>query len=323
MNAVTAIPRPSLIRRRGWLGGNLGDRAFLTLTALFAASVFAVILLLLVELVRTAWPSLQTFGWGFIIKSTWDPVAQVFGGLPFIYGTLVSSFLALLIAVPVGLGAALFLAELSPGWLRTPVSFLVELLAAVPSVIYGLWGVFVLVPALRPVQAWLGEHFGFLPLFTGPPYGIGMLAAGLILAIMVLPFITAVSREVLRAVPRAQHEAAYAVGATQWEVLRGPVWRYARPGIFGAAILGLGRALGETMAVTMVIGNRADISASLFAPGYTMASLLANEFSEAPGGLYIAALIEIALLLFVITIIVNALARLLIWSVARSAPARG
>jgi len=193
----------------------------------------------------------------------------------------------------------------------------IELLAAVPSIVYGLWGVFVLVPLLRPVEAWLGVHFGFIPLFQGAPYGIGMLAAGLILAIMILPYITAVSREVLQAVPPTQREAAYALGSTRWEAICGPVLRYARSGILGAIILGLGRALGETMAVTMVIGNRAEISASLFNPAYTMASLLANEFAEATGDLHIASLVQVALVLFVLTIIINAIARLMIWSVAK------
>jgi phosphate transport system permease protein len=224
------------------------------------------------------------------------------------------------LAVPISLGGAVFLAEFCPAGLRNPLSFMVELLAAVPSVVYGIWGIFVLVPFLRPLQAWLGGHFGQIPLFSGPPYGIGMMAAGLILSIMILPIITAVSRDVLRAVPVSQREAAYALGATRWEAIRGPVLRYARAGILGAIILGLGRALGETMAVTMVIGNTPSISPSLFAPAYTMPSLLANEFTEATGRLHTAALMEIALILFIVTIAVNAIARLLIWSVARGAP---
>ena len=227
-----------------------------------------------------------------------------------------SSLLALVIAVPLGIGAAVFLSELAPSWISPAISFLIELLAAVPSVVYGLWGIFVLAPWLRTqVQPALGSALGFLPLFQGPPYGVGMLAAGLILAIMVVPFIIAVSREVLLAVPDSQREAALALGATRWETTRLAVLRYARSGLIGAILLGLGRALGETMAVTMVIGNRAEISASLFAPGYTMASLIANEFAEATSDLYLSALIEVGLLLFVVTVIVNALARLLVWSV--------
>ena len=227
-----------------------------------------------------------------------------------------SSALALLIAVPLGIGAAVFLSEVAPPWISPPISFLIELLAAIPSVVYGLWGIFVLAPWLRTqVQPALGATLGFLPLFQGPPYGVGMLAAGLILAIMVVPFIIAVSREVLLAVPNAQREAALALGATRWEVTRLAVLRYARSGLIGAILLGLGRAIGETMAVTMVIGNRAEISASLFAPGYTMASMIANEFAEATSNLYLSALIEVGLLLFAVTVIVNALARLLVWSV--------
>src|SRR5438477_265098 len=229
---------------------------------------------------------------------------------------VVTSLLALLIAVPLGVGAAIYLAELAPAWIRPPLAFLVELVAAVPSVIYGLWGIFVLAPLLRTwVQPFLGATLGFLPLFQGPPYGVGMLAAGIILTIMAVPFITAVSREVLLAVPNTQREAALALGATRWETTRMAVLRYGRSGLVGAILLGLGRALGETMAVTMVIGNRPEVALSLFAPGYTMASVIANEFTEATSDLYLSALIEIGLLLFVVTVIVNALARLLVWSV--------
>ena len=252
----------------------------------------------------------------FLYTSTWDPVAERFGAVPFVFGTLVSSLLALLIAVPLGLGAAIYLAELAPRWMRSPMAFLVELVAAVPSVVYGLWGIFVLAPLLRTwVQPALGKTLGFLPLFQGPPYGVGMLAAGIILAIMVVPFITAVGREVLLAVPNTQREAALALGATRWETTRIAVLRYGRSGLIGAILLGLGRALGETMAVTMVIGNRPEVAMSLFAPGYTMASVIANEFSEATSDLYLAALVEIGLLLLVVTMIVNGFARLLVWSV--------
>jgi phosphate transport system permease protein len=269
--------------------------------------------------VALCWESreaIRAFGLRFLVTSHWDPVAGEFGALPFIYGTLLSSLLALLIAVPLSLGAAIFLAELAPAWIRPPVAFLIEMLAAVPSVVYGLWGIFVLVPWLRDwVQPALAATLGFLPLFQGPPYGIGMLAAGLILSIMVVPYITSVSREVLLAVPGSQREAALGLGATRWEATRIAVLRYGRSGLIGAILLGLGRALGETMAVTMVIGNRPEIAASLFAPGYTMASVLANEFTEATSDLYVSALVEIGLLLLLITVLVNGFARLLVWSV--------
>jgi phosphate transport system permease protein len=309
----TRAPQP----RRRWLRNNLSDRLFWGLTLLSAAGLLALILLLAGELVRGSRLSLGEFGWDFVVQRKWDPVRLIFGALPAIFGTLVSSGLALLLAVPISFGAAIFLSELAPPWLRNPISFLIELLAALPSVVYGLWGIFVLIPILRPAEAWLGQHLGFLPIFQGPPLGLGMLAAGLVLAIMILPYITAVSREVLLAVPASQKEAAYALGATHWEALRGPVFRYARAGLLGGVILGLGRALGETMAVTMVIGNAPEISASLFSPAYTMASVLANEFAEATTPLHISALVEIALLLFVITIIINAIARLLVWSVTK------
>jgi phosphate transport system permease protein len=300
----------------------LGDRVYRTL---ILASVWLVLLLaagLVAALTWESWAAMRAFGLRFLVTSHWDPVAGEFGALPFIYGTLVSSLLALLIAVPLSLGAAIFLAELAPAWVRPPVSFLIEMLAAVPSVVYGLWGIFVLVPWLRDwVQPALGRSLGFLPLFQGPPYGIGMLAAGLILSIMIVPYITSVSREVLLAVPGSQREAALGLGATRWETTRIAVLRYGRSGLIGAILLGLGRALGETMAVTMVIGNRPEVSISLFAPGYTMASVLANEFTEATSDLYVSALVEIGLLLLVVTVLVNGLARLLVWSVG--GPARG
>lgn len=308
----------STTRARRWLQNSpLGDRIFRGSTLLFAAVLLAMVVLIWLLLTKGAMLALAKFGLAFITSSTWDPVRNVYGALPAIYGTLVTSAIALIIAVPISLGTAVFLSELAPRWLRGPVSFLVELLAALPSVVYGLWGVFVLVPALRPVEVWLGEHFGFIPLFQGAPYGIGLLAAGLILAVMILPIITAISREVLTAVPASQKQAAYALGATRWEALRGPVLRYVRVGLLGAVILGLGRAMGETMAVTMVIGNRPEISASLFSPAYTMASVLANEFAEATDPLHTSALIEIALLLLALTVLVNIVARLLVWSVTK------
>ncbi|HEX2441029.1 MAG TPA: phosphate ABC transporter permease subunit PstC [Methylomirabilota bacterium] len=281
-----------------------------------AGSLVLLVVAIVVEMAHRALPAVRTFGLSFLYRSIWDPVAEQFGAVPFIYGTVLSSLLALLVAVPLGIGAAIYLAEIAPDWVRAPIAFLVELVAAVPSVVYGLWGVFVLAPLLRTwVQPALGKTLGFLPLFQGPPYGVGMLAAGIILAIMVVPFITAVSREVLLAVPRTQREAALALGATRWETTRIAVLRYGRSGLIGAVLLGLGRALGETMAVTMVIGNRPEVAISLFAPGYTMASVIANEFTEATSDLYLAALIEIGLLLFVLTVAVNGLARLLVWSV--------
>lgn len=309
------LPRPRFSPSTRTMG-RWGDHLFRLLIRVSALSLLVIVLGMLAVMVREAFPSIRAFGWRFLFTSTWDPVAQHFGALPLIYGTIVSSVLALLIAVPLGIGAAVYLAEVTPAWVRPPISFLIELLAAVPSVVYGLWGIFVLAPWLRTqVQPALGATLGFLPLFQGPPYGVGMLAAGLILAIMVVPFIVAVSQEVLLAVPNTQREAALALGATRWETTRLAVLRYARSGLIGAVLLGLGRALGETMAVTMVIGNRPEISASLFAPGYTMASLIANEFTEATSSLYVSALVEVGLLLFVVTVIVNALARLLVWSV--------
>src|SRR3990172_803736 len=285
----------------------VGDRVF---SLLIRAAVWAVVLVgaaLVLVMIVAALPSVKAFGWRFPVTSTWDPVASSFGALPFVYGTVVSSLLALLIALPLSLGAAIYLAEFAPPTIRSAIAFLIELLAAIPSVVYGLWGIFVLAPWLRQwVQPALGASLGFLPLFQGPPYGVGMLAAGLILAIMIVPFITAVGQEVLLAVPNVQREAALALGATRWETTRLAVLRYGRSGLIGAVLLGLGRALGETMAVTMVIGNRPEISTSLFAPGYTMASVLANEFAEATSDLYLSALIEIGLLLLGVTIVVNA-----------------
>ncbi|HEV2292081.1 MAG TPA: phosphate ABC transporter permease subunit PstC [Gemmatimonadales bacterium] len=299
-----------------------GDRIFrIVLTA--AAAVIPILLVALVwELWVGSLPAIHRFGASFLVRDVWDPVAGDFGAFPLIVGTLVSSFLALVIAVPLALGVAIFLTEFAPKWIRQPISFLVELLAAVPSVVFGLWGIFVLVPFLRStVFPFLRQALGFLPFFQGPIYGPSMLAAAVILAIMILPFIMSVAREVLTAVPGAQREAALALGATRWEAVATAVVPYARSGIVGAGILGLGRALGETMAVTMLIGNTHDISASLFAPGYTMAAVIANEFSEAATPLHFAALTYVALTLFGLTVLVNAGARLLIWRVARGSGA--
>jgi phosphate transport system permease protein len=299
------------------------DKVFRSFVVLCALAIMVVVGLIVFELLRESRPSVIKFGFKFLTKQIWDPVAEDFGALPFIYGTLVSSIVALIIAVPLSVGTALFLTELCPLRLRGILSLLVELLSAIPSVIYGLWGIFVLSPFLRVhVEPFLAKYFGWTGLFSGPKYGWGMLAAGVILAIMILPIIASITREVVTAVPRVQREAALALGATRWEMLRMAVLRNARPGIFGAVILGLGRALGETMAVTMVIGNRPEIAKSLFAPGHTLASVIANEFSEAVGATYLSALVEMALVLFVVTLIVNALAGLLVWSVTRGMPAR-
>ena len=313
---VTGLSLSSADVRARAAPANLGDRILRVVLRGAALSLVLLVVGMVAEMLLRATPAIRAFGFSFLYTSTWDPVAERFGAVPFVFGTLVSSLLALLIAVPLGLGAAIYLAELAPRWMRSPMAFLVELVAAVPSVVYGLWGIFVLAPLLRTwVQPALGKTLGFLPLFQGPPYGVGMLAAGIILAIMVVPFITAVGREVLLAVPNTQREAALALGATRWETTRIAVLRYGRSGLIGAILLGLGRALGETMAVTMVIGNRPEVAMSLFAPGYTMASVIANEFSEATSDLYLAALVEIGLLLLVVTVIVNGFARLLVWSV--------
>ncbi|CAN5565152.1 phosphate ABC transporter permease subunit PstC [soil metagenome] len=266
--------------------------------------------------------SRDAFGWDFIFSKEWDPVKQQFGALTFVYGTVVSSLLALMISVPVSLGVAVFLSEIITKSLRTPVSFLVEILAAIPSIIYGFWGIFVLAPFMRnTVQPFLQAAFGFLPIFKGTPYGTGLLTAAVILAIMITPIISSISRDVLKAIPTAQREAAYALGATRWEAIKMALLN-ARSGILGASVLGLGRAIGETMAVTMVIGNRADISSSLFDPAYSMSSVIANEFAEASGQLHLSSLIEVGLLLFVVTFIINSFARLLIYSFSRKTEGR-
>jgi len=290
---------------------------------LCGVAVVALLGLIVYQLVVGSELSWHAFGWKFFGQSDWNPVEDSYGALPFIYGTIVSSLLALVIAVPLSLGVAVFITEMCPIGLRGILSFTTELLAAIPSVVYGLWAIFVLVPVIREyVEPFLAKTLGWTGLFSGPPYGIGMLAAGVILAIMIIPIISSITREVLTVVPQHQREAVLALGATRWEMIRMGVLRNARAGIVGAIILGLGRALGETMAVTMVIGNRPEIAKSLFAPGYTMASVLANEFTEATGDLYLSALIEIGLALFFVTIVVNALARFMVWSVTRGQPAR-
>ena len=292
------------------------DRLFRLGTGFFALLVVLLVGGIAFELYDNSRLSIQKFGWHFWQTTTWDPVAGDFGALPFIWGTLYSSLLALVISTPIALGIAIFLSELSPRFLRTPLAFLTELLAAIPSIVYGLWGIFVLVPIVRQIEVHTPDWLKKAPLFTGPPLGVGMLAAGLILAVMVIPFTSSVAREVLKAVPATQREAAYALGATRWEAIQAAL-RYGRTGIAGAIMLGFGRAIGETMAVTMVIGNNPRISSSLFAAQHTMAAVIANEFTEADTDLYLNALIEIGLVLFVITLVINALSRLLIWSVNR------
>jgi len=293
------------------------DLGFRFGTGAFASCLIVIVCAIGLLLARDGWLSIQKFGLSFWASQIWNPVSGEFGALPFIWGTLYSSFLALLIATPISIGIAVFIAEMSPAVLRQPLVFLTELLAAIPSIVYGLWGIFVLVPAVRSIQTSLPEVARLLPLFSGPPLGLGMLAAALVLAIMVIPFTSSIAREVLKSVPAAQREGAYALGATRLEAIRAALF-YARTGIFGGIMLGFGRALGETMAVTMVIGNNPRVSLSLFAPQHTMAAVIANEFSEASDQLYLSALVEIGLVLFTITLIVNSLSRLLIWSMTRS-----
>ena len=299
-----------------------GDRVFRWVLTVGALAIPVLLGFLVFELWLGSRLAIEKFGLDFVTTSTWDPVSEQFGAFPLIFGTLISSLVALVIAVPLSLGVAIYLSEFAPKSIRQPVAFLIGLLAAIPSVVYGLWGIFVLIPILRTsVFPFLRDTLGFLPLFDGAIYGPSMLSAGIILAIMVMPYVMSVSREVLLAVPDTQREAALALGATRWEAVITAILPYARSGIVGAVILGLGRALGETMAVTMLIGNRHEISASLFAPGYTMAAAIANEFTEAVGNMHLSALAYVAFLLFVVTVLVNAGARLLIWRVARGSGA--
>jgi len=297
--------------------GNTGDAVFRVLMFLVALLMVGIVVAMVVALSADAMASIRQFGFGFLTSQRWDPIKGEFGALPFIYGTVASSLIALLISVPFSLGIAIFLVEQAPHYISRPVGFLVELLAAIPSVVYGLWGIFVLAPFLRNyIEPALTRVLGWLPLFKGTITGIGLLTGGIILAIMVTPIISAVVRDVLAAVPGSQREAALALGATKWEMIR-VVLVNGAPGIAGAVILGLGRALGETMAVTMVIGNRPQISLSLFEPSYTIASAIANEFTEATGDLYLSALVELGLILFLVTFVVNGIARVLVWSVTR------
>jgi phosphate transport system permease protein len=320
---VTTLPVDWLEKDRRKLrvdASAFGDKFYEGLTAACALVIPGLVIAIALAVFVAAWPAFSKLGFSIITTSDWDVAGGHFGAAPALFGTLVSSAVALVIATPLAIGIAIFLSEFSPLWLRQPIGFLVDLLAAIPSVVYGLWGIFVLIPLLRTsVMPFLRDtlHLGSTPFFTGPAYGPSMLAAGIILAIMALPYISSVSREVLMAVPRSQREAALALGATRWEMIRDAVIPYAKSGIIGGIMLGLGRALGETMAVTMVIGNRAEISASLFAPGYTMASLIANEFSEATNDLHLSALMAVGAILFVITLIINAIARWLVWRVSQ------
>jgi len=308
------------------VGTAVGDRIYVAAITGFALCVPVLLALVFGEVAVAGWPAFREFGLGFLTSSNWDPVRHQFGAASAIYGTIVTSILALVIATPLALGVSIFLSEYAPQWLRQPVAFLVDLLAAIPSVVYGLWGIFVLIPLLREhLIPFLRDtlHLGVIPLFSGPTWGNSVFAAGIILAIMVLPYISSVSREVLLAVPRSQREAALALGATRWEMIQKAVLPFAKSGIVGGVILGLGRALGETMAVTMLIGNKHDIAASLFAPGYTMASLIANEFSEASGDLHLSALMAVGFVLLVVALVVNAIARWLVWQVGRKAEGGG
>lgn len=304
------------------VGTAVGDRIYVAIITGFALCVPVLLALVFVEVATAGWPAFRELGFSFLTSSDWDPVNHKFGAAPAIFGTVVTSIIALVIATPLALGVAVFLSEFAPPWLRQPIAFFVDLLAAIPSVVYGLWGIFVLIPLLRTVvipflRDTLG--LGIIPLFSGPTYGNSVFAAGLILAVMVLPYISSVAREVLLAVPRSQREAALALGATRWEMIQKAVIPFAKSGIIGGIILGLGRALGETMAVTMLIGNVHDIKASLFAPGYTMASLIANEFSEASDDLHLSALMAVGFVLLVITLLVNGVARWLVWRVGKRA----
>lgn len=287
-----------------------GTFVFAVITVL---SLAAMVIAMLIE----SWPAIATFGPGFIWGTTWNPVTLVFGALPYIYGTVVSSLIAIIVAAPISIGCALFLAEMAPNWIRTPIGFLIELLAAIPSILFGLWGLFIFMPFVREyIQVPLNKYLGFIPLFAGEPRGLGMLSAGLLLAIMIIPIVTALARDVIASVPALQKEGALALGATKWEVMWRVILPYSRVGILGAVMLGLGRALGETMAVIMIIGNRPEIKLSLLEPGHSMAGVIATQFNESINSLHVSALIEIGLLLFLVTFLMNMIARFLIWKVS-------
>lgn len=316
---MTTIPAADARQTRTLAGVAWGDRLFKWVLVLAALGAPLLLVGLLWELLVGARPAIAAFGLEFITSSAWDPVADKFGAWPLIYGTLLTSFLALLLAVPLSLGVAIYLTEFAPMAIRRPVAMTIELLAAIPSVVYGLWGIFVMIPFLTStVYPWLQSSLGFTGIFSGPIYGPSVLSASLILTVMVMPYVMSVTREVLLAVPQTQREAALALGATRWEAVTTAIVPYAKSGIIGAVILGLGRALGETMAVTMLIGNRHQVASSLFEPGYTMASAIANEFADPTSPMHSSALMYVALTLFAVTVIVNAGARLLIWRVSRS-----
>ena len=306
-------PVPPNIRLTGRRSG-YSDKIFSNLTLFFTVVMVGILAALVFILTKDAMPAINKFGFAFITNRMWNPVTDIFGALPAIYGTLVTSLIGLLIAVPISIGAAIYLVELAPNWLKGPASFIIEMLAAIPSVIIGLWGLYVMVPVVRNnIEKWLGSHLSALPLFQGPPFGVGFLSAGLLLAIMIIPIITSVTRDAMKAVPNEQREAMFALGATRWETINKAVLPYCRTGMIGAVILGLGRAFGETMAVTMVIGNGYKLTASLFSPGATIASTIASQFGEATTGVYTGSLIELALILFGLTLIVNVIARTLVW----------
>ena len=297
---------------------NLGDRFFYTLTRGLAFCVIFLVILLVLDLFRGSWEAIRQFGLKFLVGTTWDPVARQFGTLPTIVGTIVKAFIALLLAVPITIGSAIFISFYTPKWLRPVISYSIELLAGIPSIIFGLWGLFVMVPVIRVLQVWLKANFGWFPLFNGPAvYGVGVLAGSAILAIMITPIIAAISRDILLTVPRTQIEGMLALGATKWEAIWKVALPYARTGLLGAVILGLGRAIGETMAVTMVGGNSFDLIHSLFDPVHSMASQIASEFAEATYSLYVSSLIYVGLVLFGITIIISLLAQLLLWRLSK------
>ena len=311
---LTETARP-LIRRREI---HFNDRLFYYGLKGAAWGVVLLLLAMILVIAHMAWPAIQVFGAKFFTNQEWNSYTQEFGALALIHGTLMTSLVALILAVPVGVGVALFLNELAPMWLSRPIGFIVEMLAAIPSIVYGLWGLFVLAPFLRVyIQPWLSEHLGWLPIFKGPPIGVGLMAAGVVLAIMITPTIAAISREVFRSIPNTHREAALGIGATRWEMIRLAVLKTGFSGIVGAVILGLGRALGETMAVTMVIGNSVNVNWSLFAPGQTMASILANQYAEADNELHLSALTAVGLALFALSLLINGSARFVVWRVER------
>ncbi|MDP9237140.1 MAG: phosphate ABC transporter permease subunit PstC [Chloroflexota bacterium] len=312
-------PRPQILRRPGALGQYMQlEYVFRGVVTLAGLGVFVLVLAMIYELTHEAWPAIAKFKLGFLWSTEWNPPKERFGALPFIAGTLITSLLALLFGTIVGVGAALFLVEFAPQWIRIPMSYMVELLAAIPSVVYGLWGVFVLGPWIQHTAGpFILDYFGWLPFVRGPALGVGIFAAVLILTIMILPTIVAISRDVIAAVPRSQREGILALGATRWEMIRIAVLPYARSGVLGAAILGLARAIGETLAVALVIGNSTNVPDSIFSPAYTMASVIANQFREVENNMHEAALIYVGLLLLLITLLVNAIARLLVWRVTK------